>query len=156
MEESTYTQLQAALTQYLAEQNLRQTEERQMILRCICDFSGHFDIGVLQDKLVEINFHVSKSTLYYTLELLIAGGFIVRHQLTAQSAQYELRILAESHIHLVCTQCGALSEIEENDMLRNLNNLKIRRFTQAYRMLYIYGICSKCKFRLQQKKRNKY
>ena len=109
----------------------------------------------LQEKLEEANFHVSRATLYNTLDVLEDGGLIVRHQLNAQSVQYELRALAETHLHLVCMKCGAIREMKDNVLKKDVNNLKISRFTQEFHALYIYGICSKCKFKLQQKNSKK-
>ena len=87
--------------------------------------------------------------------LLEDGGLIVRHQLNAQSVQYELRALAETHLHLVCMKCGAIREMKDSVLKKEVNNLKISRFTQEFHALYIYGICSKCKFKLQQKNSKK-
>lgn len=143
--------MQELLTRYLAEKKLRKTEERYTILKCICTFPGHFDMCLLAQKLEETNFHVSKATLYNTLQVLEDCRLIVRHQLTPQSAQYELRILAETHQHLICTKCGAIRDLKDVTLRNDLRNLKISRFTPEYYALYIYGICSKCKYRLQQK-----
>ena len=129
--------MQDLFTRYLAEKKLRKTEERYAILECICSFPGYFDMCLLHQKLEEMNFHVSRATVYNTVDVLVDSGLIVRHQLTAQAVQYELRMLAETHLHLICMKCGAL---------------KISRFTPEYHALYIYGLCSKCKYRLQRKK----
>lgn len=151
MDEQKYIEMQELFTRYLAEEKLRKTEERYAIFECICSFPGHFDIFQLYQKLEEAHFHVSRSTLYNTLEVLVNGGMIVRHQLNAQSVQYELRILAETHLHLICTRCGMIRELENVSLGECLESLKISRFTPEYHALYIYGLCSKCKFRLQRK-----
>lgn len=151
MEVKKYIELQELLTRYLAEKKLRRTEERCAILECICDFPGHFDMCQLHQKLEEVNFHVSRATLYNTLEVLEDCGLIVRHQLMAQSVQYELKMIAETHLHLICTKCGAIREMEDTTLKRDISGLKISRFTPEYQALYIYGICSKCKYRLQRK-----
>ncbi len=143
--------MKQSFTEYLTEKKLRKTEERYAIFECICRFSGHFDMYSLQEKLEETNFHVSKATLYNTLDVLEDGGLIVRHQLNAQSVQYELRALAETHLHLICMKCGAIREMKDSMLKKDVNNLKISRFTPEFHALYIYGICSKCKFKLQQK-----
>ena len=49
---------------------------------------------LLHQKLEEMNFHVSRATVYNTVDVLVDSGLIVRHQLTAQAVQYELRMLA--------------------------------------------------------------
>lgn len=106
--------MKQSFTEYLTEKKLRKTEERYAIFECICRFSGHFDMYSLQEKLEETNFHVSKATLYNTLDVLEDGGLIVRHQLNAQSVQYELRALAETHLHLICMKCGAIREMKDS------------------------------------------
>lgn len=152
MDGKKYTELQELFTQYLVEKKLRKTEERYAILECICSFPGHFDMGVLHQKLEDMNFHVSRATIYNTLEVLVDSGLVVRHQWMTQAVQYELRVLAENHSHLICTKCGAIRELKDAILKKEVENLKVVRFSPEYHALYIYGICSKCKYRLQRKK----
>ena len=67
MEAKKYTEMQDLFTRYLVEKKLRKTEERYAILECICSFPGHFDMGLLHQKLEEMNFHVSRATVYNTV-----------------------------------------------------------------------------------------
>lgn len=113
-------------------------------------FPGHFDVCMLSDRLEQDNFHVSKATLYNTLDVLVDAGLVVRHQITVQSVQYELRIYADTHLHLVCTRCGTMRELRNSALKADMRNLKVSRFTPEYYCLYIYGLCSKCKFKLQR------
>lgn len=154
IEAKKYIELRDLFTKYLVEKKLRKTEERYAILECICGFSGHFDMYLLHERLEEMNFHVSRATIYNTLEVLVDCGLIVRHQLITQSIQYELRILAETHSHLICTKCGVIRELENLTLKEEIESLKISRFTPEYHALYIYGLCSKCKYRFQQKNKN--
>lgn len=151
MDADKYIEMQNLFTRYLVERKLRKTEERYAIFQCICSFPGHFEVEQLYQKLEETHFHVSKSTLYNTVEVLVEGGLIVRHQLNAQAIQYELKILAETHLHLICTRCGMIRELKSEVLEQEVANLKISRFTPEYHALYIYGLCSKCKYRLQRK-----
>lgn len=109
-------------------------------------------MGLLHRKLEEMNFHVSRATVYNTVDVLVDCGLVVRHQLAAQAVQYELRMLAETHLHLICTKCGEIRELKDAMLKRNVGSLKIPRFTPEYHALYIYGLCSKCKYRLQRRK----
>ena len=122
--------MQDLFTRYLAEKKLRKTEERYAILECICSFPGHFDMCLLHQKLEEMNFHVSRATVYNTVDVLVDSGLIVRHQL----------------------KCGAIRELKDATLKKDVGALKISRFTPEYHALYIYGLCSKCKYRLQRKK----
>ena len=150
MEADIYTEISSLFTEYLAEKKLRKTEERYMILKEICTFLGHFDVCMLSAKLEEDNFHVSKATLYNTLDVLVDSGLVVRHQMSVQSLQYELRIYADTHLHLVCKKCGAVREIRNNMLRASISNIKVSRFTPEFYSLYIYGLCSKCKYKEQR------
>ncbi|WP_348537105.1 Fur family transcriptional regulator [Parabacteroides sp. PF5-9] len=144
-----YTEMREQFTEYLIGKQLRKTEERYTIFERICHFPGHFDITLLYQDLEEQNYHVSKATLYNTIEVLIDAGLIVRHQLTSQSVQYELRRLAETHQHLICTKCGAIREIRNQIFKTFVKNMRVTRFTPEFHCLYIYGVCSKCKYKKQ-------
>jgi Fur family ferric uptake transcriptional regulator len=148
-----YDDIYKAFTGYLKEKNLRQTEERCIILKHICSFGGHFDINTLYEKLEEGPFHVSKATLYNSLDLYVEAGIVVKHQFTPQSVQFELRALANTHQHLICTKCHSVSEVSNRHLLTDLKQLKIRRFTPEYYCMYIFGVCSKCAFKLNREKK---
>lgn len=154
MDTRRYAELQELFSQYLAEKGLRRTEERFAILDCICRLVGHFDVYELHRRLEELNFHVSRATVYNTVEVLVECGLVVRHQFQASSQQYELRERAETHSHLICTQCGAIRELKNELLRRNIEAMRITCFTPAYHALYIYGICHKCN-RLQAGRRKR-
>lgn len=154
METKIYSELKKQFTGYLMDKKLRKTEERYTILKHICSIQGHFDIFTLHEMLETENFHVSRATLYNTLDIFIEAGLIIRHQINPQSVQYELRLYADTHQHLICTQCGEVREIRNQTLKAEMKNLKVRRFTPEFFCLYIYGICSKCTFRLRQEKKN--
>ncbi len=145
MDEKTYNEVLKSFTNYLKEKKLRKTEERITILEKICSFPGYFDIGTLHEKLSETRFHVSTATLYNTLEVFIEAGLVIRHQMNSNPVQYELRILAETHLHLICMKCGALREIKNNQFRNTTAGLKTSRFTPEFFLLYMYGVCSICK-----------
>jgi Fur family ferric uptake transcriptional regulator len=150
MENKYYAESERILTEYLTQQKLRKTDERYAILEQICLFPSHFDIGKLYDCLDRMNFHVSKATLYNTLEILLAADLIVKHQFTAKSVQYELKALAETHSHLICSICGAVREFRDSSLKKDVKKLKVSKFTPMFHTLYVYGICSKCKYKIQK------
>lgn len=150
METQIYTEMQTLFTDYLTEKKLRRTEERYTIFEHICTFSGHFDMNMLQETLENGHFRVSKATLYNTLEVLVEAGLIVRHPVISKSAQYELKVWADRHLHLICTRCGAIREVDIDTLKTELDNMKLTRFTPEFYCLYIYGLCSKCKYKMQR------
>lgn len=141
--------------EYLKKKNMRQTMERENILRKIYTFQGHFDIETLQEALEEDNFHVSLATLYNTLEVLMDSGLIVRHQFGTHAPKYERLERAQNYWQLVCSQCGEVREFKENNLSQEIKTKKIPKFTVGFGVIYVYGICSKCRYANNRKKRNK-
>lgn len=150
MENKYYTELKGMLTNYLTTQKLRRTDERYTIFEHVCLFTSHFDIGMLHEKLNQSNFHVSKATLYNTLEILLTAELIVKHQFTAKSIQYELKSIAETHSHLICTTCGVVRELRDASLKKDIKKMKVTRFTPIFHTLYIYGMCNRCKNKIQK------
>lgn len=149
MEAKVYIEMRDLFTRYLIENKLRRTEERYTIFEHICTCSGHFDIAMFHDDLEQKGFHVSKATLYNTLEVLVEAGVVVRHQwMTKPAVQYELKILADTHLHLICTKCGAIREIRNKTVKASMDKMKITRFTPDSYCMYVYGVCSKCKCKM--------
>jgi len=157
MDNKIYKEIRESFTNYLTEKKLRKTEERYAILDEVCAFVGHFDIIMLHNKIQESKFHVSKSTVYNTLDVLLDAGIVVSYQVSSKSVHYELKKYAETHLHLFCTKCGSIREIKNTYIKSFLNTMKTPRFTPDLYSLFIYGICSKCKNKNQKEtnKRNK-
>jgi len=145
-----------AFTQYLIEKKLRKATVRDKILEHICQIKGHFDVEMLLQRLEEINFHVSRASIYNTIELLTDADLVVRHQFSSKLVLYELKSVAATHHHAVCTNCHTVKEFKNDKISKEITNHKVIKFTPDYHALYIFGICSKCKFRLnlQKKERN--
>ncbi len=151
MDNKAYKDIETYFTAYLSEKKLRKTEERYTILRQIVHLTGHFDTYTLYAIMEENNYHVSKATLYNTLDILVDAGIVIRHQFNTQSVQYELRTLAESHFHLVCTRCGAIKEIKNSHVRQQVNGMKTNRFSVEFILLYLYGVCGKCRYNRKKK-----
>jgi Fur family ferric uptake transcriptional regulator len=150
IDHKTYKEIVESFNAYLTEKKMRKTEERYAILDGVCSFPKPFDIGSLHQKLQDSKFTVSKSTLYNTMELLIDAGIIIRHQVSAASVLYELRIMAETHIHFICTQCGCMRETK-NTLVKNSLNVSKTNFSMEFFLVYVYGQCGRCKNKAQKK-----
>jgi Fur family ferric uptake transcriptional regulator len=153
MDSKLYNEIRESFTNYLTEKKLRKTEERYAILEGVCAFTGHFDIIMLHNKIKEARFYVSKSTVYNTLEVLLDAGIVVSYQANSLSVHYELKKYAETHSHLFCTKCGSIREIKNMHVKGCLSTMKTPGFTPDFYSLYIYGICRKCKSKIQKEKK---
>jgi len=137
-------QVKDELTGYLTLHKHRKTPERFAILDHIYSMKGHFDMDSLYTSMIDVNFRVSRATLYNTIDLLLDAGLVVKHQFGGSMSKYEKAYGNENHDHLICTTCGEVREAK-NETLVIANQLKkIKKFTVNYYSMYIYGTCSKC------------
>jgi len=130
-------------SEYLITNRCRKTPERFAILEMIYRWDGHFDIDELYLAMEKSKFRVSRATIYNTLEILTQCKLVHKHQL-GNSSTYEKSYRAEPHHHLVCLQCGKVSEYHFDGIRQLIEKTKFPKFKQSQYALYIYGICSKC------------
>ena len=144
----------AALSQYLKEKKMRRTPERFAILEKVFSTDAHFYVDVLHEAMELEGYHVSLSTVYATVQLLIDAGLVRRHQFPNQPAQYErvLQGVTENHHHLVCTSCGRVKAVKDHELADRISSLRYPTFRTEFFSLYVYGLCSRCQKRLRKEK----
>ena len=129
------------LRQYLTEHHLRKTPERFAILDKAMSLQGHFGVDLLYESMDKSGYHVSRATIYSTLELLVDSGLLIRHVFGSRKTLYEIAL--GSHFHLVCNACGKIREIEE-DQFERMALMDLEGFTPTYCSTMVYGICGDC------------
>ena len=130
--------------QYLQSRGLRKTQERFAILDAIYSIDGHFTMEELMDIMNASKFHVSRATLYNTMELLSEAHLVIRHKFD-NSSQYEKSFNMTTHFHRICMTCGSVTEVRDEKLRRVIENTHSKGFSIAHTSLYMYGMCSKCK-----------
>ncbi len=143
-----------SFTQYMTSRKLRKTPERYAILAKVFETASHFSIDTLHSLLENDGYHVSRATVYNTIELLIDAGLVRRHTFGSQSPQYEKIANVSRHYHIVCTTCGKVKEIKEPEIDEILASRHFAGFHPAYADLNVYGTCAACMRRLRSKKKN--
>ena len=134
--------------EYLDSHNLRRTAERYAILIRIMNISGHFTIEELQQLIEGDGFRVSRSTVYNTVELLMEAKMLRRHVFEGMQAQYER--ITQPHSHLICTTCGKVKEVRDNNFAAFMNARRFNAFNIDHYSLYVYGTCSTCARKLKR------
>ncbi|MDE7394279.1 MAG: transcriptional repressor [Muribaculaceae bacterium] len=138
-----------ALEKFLEQKKMRRTNERSMILDQAIEMKGHFTIDELCEQLENNAYHVSRATVYNTVQVLREAGLLRRHRFVGQPSQYEIVVEAAqtNHHHLICQVCGKVKEIKDAAIDNHLRQTAYRGFHPEYFTLYVYGICSGCKRR---------
>ena len=133
------------LRQYLKDKGLRNTPERYTILEEIYNYDEHFNVDDLYLLMLQRKYHISKATIYNTIEVFLDAGLIRKHQF-GEGSTYEKSYFDKQHDHLVLYKSGSDKEIEEiiefcdpriqaiKDSIENIFNVKINRHT-----LYFFG-----------------
>ena len=153
MKESVIVAVERLLDNYLEMNNHRKTPERYTILRAIYSISGHFTLEELKARLVqEMDFPVSRATLYNTLNLFMSLRLVVRHRFQG-TTKYEACYDNQSHCHQICTMCGKVTEVKSPEIIAAVDNMHLKRFRKDGFTLYVYGVCSTCQTKMTRRKK---
>lgn len=140
------------LEQELEKRNLRKTTERFTILEEIYGRNDHFDVEDLYDSLLNKNFHVSRATVYNTLDMLVDCGLVKKHRFNSDGAVFEKALGFRQHGHLVCNECNHIKEFCDPRLQAIQDNVgEALGFNITDQALVFYGACSddNCKNRLE-------
>ncbi|MBD5289965.1 MAG: transcriptional repressor [Bacteroides sp.] len=149
--EARYAEAEARLTSYLRTHARRKTPERFAILREALAMKGHFAIHDLLEAMERTHYHVSRGTVYNTVQLLCDCGVLRRHLLDTDQALYECQ--TANHLHLVCAGCGKIKEATHPELSRLLITMKYPAFKANYFSATLFGYCNACL--RKEKARNK-
>ncbi|MBD5370290.1 MAG: transcriptional repressor [Bacteroides sp.] len=134
--------LRQQLTEFLRVRHLRKTPERFAILDKAVELSAHFGVDQLYNAMETEGYHVSRATVYNTLELLCEAGILNRHLFATNQARYE--VARGSHLHLICRRCGKIREVDDPTLTERLLSETYDGFRPEYSSSIVYGLCDSC------------
>jgi len=127
----------------LRERGLRLTPQRQLILEAVHEL-GHATPEQVHNHVRERVAGVNITTVYRTLELLEELGLVTHAHLGHGAPTYH-SATGEDHLHLVCRDCGAVTETEVSLADGLVGTLAERYgFETDVAHFAIYGRCREC------------
>ncbi len=133
----------AEIKNKLRQNKLKATPARLGLLDVFEHVKKPLSVGDLAQKLGRLG--VDKATLYRNVESLEALGLLKKIRLSGRSEYYELASQTHHH-HLICKNCGRVSDIEGCKVVANNKNLlKKSGFAEiSGHSLEFFGICNNC------------
>lgn len=128
------------------------TPQRQTILRTFLDNADRHLSAEDVYSLVKHEYpDMGLATVYRTLDLLAELGILQKNDFGDGRSRYEFtRKDVHNHHHLICMNCGAVSEFDD-DLLESLEAVIFKRiqFKVVDHDLKFFGYCQKCQSTLK-------
>jgi Fur family ferric uptake transcriptional regulator len=111
------------LRELLEQKKLKKTSQRELIWNVILESKGHPSVEQIRDLLLDKGHRIGVATIYRTLKILLASGFVRQSKLQGMT-RYEPVIGQANHLHFICNRCGSNVEFPsrkvENPVTRYL------------------------------------
>ena len=136
------------LQAHMAKKGLRSTDQRRHIVEAFFRAPNHVSIEELLAQVRAEQPKVGYATVYRTLKLLAECGIAHERHFGDGLTRYELADESSHHDHLICIECGAITEFEE-PKIETLQEEIAERYGYSLRTHKheLYGLCPKCRGR---------
>jgi Fur family ferric uptake transcriptional regulator len=130
----------------LGSKGLKNTRERQIILKELEARNDHFNAEKLYSVLSRKGTKVSRPTIYRTLKLLEQFHLIERLDIKKNCFYYEPMSHKKDHGHLICEHCGKIIDFASGSLeILKLEVCKQRDFKPDNISIHVFGLCEACR-----------
>ena len=132
--------------EFIRKKGLRNTPEREAIIKEIFATHEHFDVNELYLRLKNKKKKISKPSIYRLIPYLLESGLIKDAFFENGHLHYEHIYGHGHHCHLRCLKCGKIVEFEEKSLKKIEKKLaKEHDFFIKDHKFEALGYCSDCK-----------
>ena len=100
----------------LKKEGLKVAPQRIAVLEEIIKDKGHRESEDIYMAIKSRKTHVSRATVYRTLDILVQNGFARKLNLGDGRARYETKIDSPHHDHIICNECGKIIEFVNDEI----------------------------------------
>ena len=142
VDESIVKEKEAAFAEFIQRKGLKTTRQRNTIVATFFGLRGHISVEELLKEVKKANSRIGYATVYRTLHLLVESNLVEERRFGDGLARYEGHSDVEHHDHMICLECGMISEFFNprlealQEKLAEENNFEIYRHR-----LELYGVC---------------
>jgi len=145
------TEKKEKLSSFLKEKGFKSTRQRDIIASEFLKTGKHVTAEDLYKKINRKHKDIGFTTVYRTLKLLKKSGLATESIFADNLTRYEPLSEDDHHDHLVCLDCGSITEFE-NSKIERLQEKIAGEFgfhTVSHKM-DLYGYCRECRNRTKK------
>ena len=137
--------LERRFEEYLKRQGLNLTRQRHEILHHLMSAERHLGVEEIYDLLKRKDPTLGRATVFRTVRLLQECGLVAEVGAANGRSKYELKADRPHHDHMVCVECGRITEFQSPRM-EHFQDEAIRRhgFEALWHRHEIFGRCRNC------------
>jgi len=136
---------QSIFQKHLRRVGLKQTAQRDIILRAFVDTREHLSTDELYRLVKKKDDTIGFTTVYRTLKLLAECGLASEVAFNDGITRYEAVYNRRNHHHMVCNECGSSVEFFSPQIERLEKEIgSANHYITTRHTFQIYGICEAC------------
>jgi len=140
------TEKKERLKTFMKQKGFKSTRQRDIIASEFFKCEDHITAEDLYKKINKRHKEIGSTTVYRTLKLLAESGLATSRVFADQLTRYEPVSEDEHHDHLICLNCGSITEFEDPKLERLQEKIASEfGFRIVDHKMEFYGYCRDCK-----------
>lgn len=129
---------------FLADEGLKATRQRDLIVRVFAQTEDHVGVEDLLQRVKTTDPAIGYATVYRTLKLLVQSGMASVRNFGDGYTRFEPRN-QEHHDHMICESCGAIVEFHDHEIEKLQDEVARKHgFVLRRHRHELYGLCRDC------------
>lgn len=133
------------LRQSIKSRGLRETSQREGVLRFLTQAKGHLTQEEIYEALRPIQPGIGRATVFRTVKLLEEIGLVTRVTFADGQPRFEYSHERQHHDHMICVECGEALEFSSPAIERlQVQAARTRGFEMRWHRHEMFGRCARC------------